>query len=94
MPRSWPTTAADATGRRRRARFEVRLHRVGGAWHVRHGAEGPVDLYACERAATAYAHEAARRAWVEQGTLSCVKVLSAEGTWEVVAVFGVSLPPR
>lgn len=94
MPSSWPTTAADTAARRRRARFEVRLHRVGAAWHVRQGSEGPVDLFACERAATAHAHEAARRAWVEQGTLSCVKVLSAEGTWEVVEVFGVAPFPR
>jgi hypothetical protein len=70
-------------------RFEVRVCRNGAMWEVRPGLDGPVHPVASEALARKQARELARVAWADDGLLSCVKVLTSEGTWIVEDVFGI-----
>ena len=82
-----PASVAHATAM---LRFEVRVCAHAGLWEVRPGIDGPVRLHRNVEAALRDAREIARRAWADEGRLSAVKRLSAEGTWEVDVVFGAA----
>jgi hypothetical protein len=58
------------------------------------GLDGRVVVFAPGGVAMQPARAAARRVWAELGTLSCVKLLSEDGTWETVDVFGIEPLPR
>jgi hypothetical protein len=75
-----------------RGRFEVRVCRREATWEVRPGIDGPVHAVRSEAQARKQARELARVAWADDGLLSCVKVLSSDGTWIVEEIYGMNRP--
>jgi hypothetical protein len=61
-------------------------------WNVRFGLEGERHLFPTEAAALTYSAIAARLLWIDEGTPSGIKVITAEGDWAIHEVFGLERP--
>jgi hypothetical protein len=66
--------------------------RKGDAWEVRLGSEGPVHSFDAHAAAMRFAQDAARLAWVDDGTPTGVQELNGDGHWEIIGTFGSDRP--
>jgi hypothetical protein len=70
-----------------RMRFEVKVCQVERQWEVRAGDGAPMH-FATQWAALTHARNVARMAYIDDGILTSVRVLTANGFWETDTLFG------